>query len=210
MAVCRRCCHLGHVNSDGLCRLCLLTIRTDDPGWIIDQRPGGSCQLGLILPGVRLPNAQPLDRPVRGRTPDRGRPPAWLERLRAAKVQPADDPRVLPPAAPRQLCLMRPRRHVTDEHEARIRDRVLRGQDALKAVAFAVAAERGFAKVAAYWLVRMARLALAMRDADGEDLVPADVVDDLPQLGDWTAEVLRRTGLLVSRVGVSLNKLCRL
>lgn len=199
MADCRRCGHRSHVNSDRLCRLCLLTIRTDDPGWIIDQKPGGSCQLGLILPGVRLPQAAPLDRPRRGKAPDCNRPRSWLERLRAADAAIADDPRVLPPTLPGQLALLRPRRRIREEYESRIRDRVLRGQDEVRTAAFAVAEERGFCKVTKYWLARIGRLALAMRDADGEDLVPADALDDLPRFSDHVAEILRRVGMLGPR-----------
>ena len=69
-APCRRCGHGSHVNTDGLCRLCLLTIRLDDPEWVANPVGGRPAQLMLILPGDRLPAAQPLDRPVRGRAPD--------------------------------------------------------------------------------------------------------------------------------------------
>jgi hypothetical protein len=136
---------------------------------------------------------------VRGKAPDRSLPRPWLEHLRTASAQLADDPHVLPPTLPGQLILVRPRRQLTYEHETRIRDRVLRGQDTLKTHAFTLAAERVFTKVTAHSLVRMARLALAARDADGEDLVPADVLDDLPRFGRWTGEVLRRAAMLGAR-----------
>ncbi|HEV7976278.1 hypothetical protein [Amycolatopsis sp.] len=154
-ADCRRCGHCSHINTDGLCRLCLLAIRTDDPGWITDQRSGRACQLGLILPGSRLPRAQPLDRPIRGKVPDRTR-----------------------------------RRRILEEYEARIRDRVLRGQDEVCTVAVAFATVRGFSKATKYCLARIGRIALAVRDADGEDFVPADVLDDLPRFDKHMAEIL--------------------
>jgi hypothetical protein len=69
------------------------------------------------LPGVRLPRAQPIDRPLRGKKPDRSRPRAWLDHLRVANAQPADDPHVLPPTLPGQLVLIRPRRSITDNPE---------------------------------------------------------------------------------------------
>jgi site-specific recombinase XerD len=196
---CRRCRHLAHVNSDRLCRLCMLAIRTEDPGWIVEQSPGGSCQLGLILPGVRLPSAQPLDRPLRGAPPDRGRPRPWLERLRVANDEPVDDDRVLPPAVAGQLVVVLPRRRLTDAHERRIRGRDLIGQDTTKAVALEFAAEAGFSKSMAYWLARMARLALAVRDADGCALVPHDALYDLPHFAEAVAEILRRAGMLGPR-----------
>jgi hypothetical protein len=196
---CRRCRHGGHVNTDQLCRICLLTIRTEDPGWIIDQIPGGSCQLALILPGVRSPSAQPLDQPMRGTPPDRGRPRPWSQRVRQATTEPADDPDVLPPTAFGQLVMIDPRRRLTDAHERRIRDRALIGQDVTKVAALGFAAERGLSKSMGYWLARMARLALAVRDADGCALVPRDALDDLPRFADAVAEILRRTGMLGPR-----------
>ncbi|HEY5857754.1 MAG TPA: hypothetical protein VIW24_27885 [Aldersonia sp.] len=177
----------------------MLAIRAEDPGWITDQRPGGSCQLALIVPGVRLPRAQPLDRPLRGVRPDRSRPRAWLDRLRAVDAEPVDDPAVLPPTAAGQLALVRPRRRLTDTHERRIRDRDLTGQDTTKAMALALATERGLSKSMAYWLARMARLALAVRDADGCELVPRDALDDLPHFADAVAEILCRADMLGPR-----------
>jgi len=153
----------------------------------------------MILPGVRLPMAQPLDRPIRGKSPDRTRPRSWLDRMRAADAQLADDPRVLPPTLPGQFTLVRPRRRIIEEYESRIRDRVLPGQDEVRSVAFAFATERGFSKPTKYWLARIGRIALAVRDADGEDLVPSDVLDDLPRFDKHVAEILRRAGMLGPR-----------
>lgn len=196
--MCRRCQHVGHANTDGLCRACLTAIRCDDPTWITDPRPGGSCQLGLILPGLRLPSAQPLDRPVHGR-PRQDRPRSWLERLRTATAEPIDDARVLPPAPPGQLALFLCPRHLTNEHEQRLRGRLLRGQDVTKAAALALAADRGKSKSYAHWLARTLRLALAVRDADGENLVPQDILDDLPRFAAAVGELLRAKGMLGPR-----------
>ena len=51
---------MSHVSRDGLCRPCLLIIRTEDPGWVLTQLPGRPLQLGFLLPGVRLPRASSL------------------------------------------------------------------------------------------------------------------------------------------------------
>ncbi|MGW5680226.1 hypothetical protein ACWEV4_35105 [Streptomyces sp. NPDC003860] len=59
-APCRRCEHVSHLNTDGLCRLCLQVIRTFDAGWITHRAAGRPCQLALILPGVRLPRSHRL------------------------------------------------------------------------------------------------------------------------------------------------------
>lgn len=69
-APCRRCGHDSHVNTGRLCRLCLLNIRLHDPEWIARPSGGRPSQLMLLLPGDRLPTAQPLDKPLRGRAPD--------------------------------------------------------------------------------------------------------------------------------------------
>jgi hypothetical protein len=61
---CRRCGHISHVSHEGLCRPCLQAIRLDDPGWVSSPVPGRPVQLGLLLPGVRLPRAAPLLRPA--------------------------------------------------------------------------------------------------------------------------------------------------
>jgi hypothetical protein len=126
---------------------------------------------------MRQPKAQPLNKPRRGRPSNPDRPQAWLEHIRAANAPPVDDPRICPPALPGQRALLRLPRQLTDDHERRIRDRDLRGQDATKAEAVAFAVERGMSKSFGNWLARMNRLALAVRDAEGEDLVPQDILD---------------------------------
>jgi hypothetical protein len=194
-APCRRCGHGSHVNTDGLCRLCLLNIRLHDPEWIARPSGGRPSQLMLILPGDRLPTAQPLDRPVRGRAPDRMRSRSWLDQLRIASAGPVDDPRIWPPAIRGQILLFRMRRQLTDAHARRIRDRDLAGYDRLRAAAIAVAAERGL--TTAWWrgTCLMLRLALAIREADGDDQIPEEELDDLPRFRNAVADVLRHAGL---------------
>jgi len=192
---CRRCGHGSHVNTDGLCRLCLLAIRLDDPQWVASPVGGRPAQLMLILPGDRLPAAQPLDRPVRGRAPDRTRPRSLLEQLRIATAETIDDPRVCPPAIRGQLLLFRPRRQLTDTHARRIRHRELAGYEQLKDTAIALAAERGLST--AWWrgTCLMLRLVLAVREADGDDAIAEESLDDLPRFRNAVADVLRRASL---------------
>ena len=194
-APCRRCEHDSHVNTDGLCRLCLLTIRLHDPEWIAHPAGGRPSQLMLILPGDRLPTAQPLDRPLRGRAPDRTRPRSLLDQLRIASAEPVDDPRICPPAIRGQLLLFRPRLQLTDTHARRIKDRDLAGYDRLRETAITLAAERGLST--AWWrgTCLMLRLALAIREADGDDHVPEEALDDLPRFRNAVADVLRHAGL---------------
>ena len=61
---CLRCSRVSHVSRDGLCRACLLTVRTEDPGWIPNPEPGRPLQLAFLLPGVRLPRASSLILPA--------------------------------------------------------------------------------------------------------------------------------------------------
>lgn len=61
---CLRCSRVTHVSRDGLCRPCLLIIRTEDPGWILSPQPGRPLQLAFLLPGVRLPRASSLILPA--------------------------------------------------------------------------------------------------------------------------------------------------
>jgi len=191
---CRRCEHDSNVNTDGLCRLCLLNIRLHDPEWVARQSGGQPSQLMLILPGDRLPNAQPLDRPQRGRAPDRARPRNLLDQLRIASAGPVDDQRVCPPAIPGQFLLFRVRRQLTAAHARRIKDRELAGYERLQEIAIALAAERGL--TTAWWrgACLMARLALAVGEADGGQIT-REALDDLPQFRNATADVLRLAGL---------------
>jgi hypothetical protein len=194
--LCRRCGHDSHVNTDGLCRLCLLTIRLHDPEWIAHPVSGRPSQLMLILPGDRLPTAQPLDRPLRGRAPNRTPVPrSLLDQLRIASAEPIDDPRICLPAIRGQLLLFRPHRQLTDTHARRIRHRDLAGYNRLRETAIALAAERGLST--AWWreTCLMLRLALAIREADGDDHVPEEALDDLPRFRNAVADVLRHAGL---------------
>lgn len=194
-APCRRCGHDSHVNTDGLCRLCLIVIRLHDPGWITNPVGGRSCQLMLILPGDRLPKSQPLHRPLRGKAPDRTRPRSWLEQLRAASAEPVDDPRICPPTLRGQRLLFRPRRRLTQAQARRIKDRDLTDYDRLKQTAIALAAERGLSTVWWRGTCLMIRLALAIRDADGDDLIGEETLDDLPGFRSAVVDVLRYAGL---------------
>ena len=69
----------------------------------------------------------------------------------------------------------------------------------VQTTAAAYAAERHYSPEWQRWVCRMLRLALAIRDADGDDLVREEALDDLPHFADAAAEVLRRTGLLRPR-----------
>jgi hypothetical protein len=107
-----------------------------------------------------MSSAQPLVK--RGdRSCQPTRPPRWIERARAATAQPADDPRVCPPALRGQQALFRLPRQLTDSHAQRISGRDLRDWPLVQAVAVAYAAERHYSPSWRCWVCRMLRLALA-------------------------------------------------
>lgn len=167
----------------------------------LDHRPasGQPCQLALILPGAAPPRAQPIDRPLRGQPRDASRPRSWLERQRAAAVEPRDDPNVCPPVICGQLVLFPMRRRLTEDHARRIRDRDLADYDRLRSAAIAKADRDGLST--AWWraVCWMLRLALAVRDADGDNLVAEEILDDLPRAKSPTTALLREAGLLRPR-----------
>jgi site-specific recombinase XerC len=152
----------------------------------------------LLLPGLAMSSAQPLDKRT-DRSCQPTRPPRWLEQVRVVTAQPADDPRVCPPALRGQQALFWWPRQLTHSHALRISGRDLRDWPLVQAVAVAYATEQHYSPSWRCWVCRMLRLALAVRDADGDDLVREEALDDLPHFADAAAEILRRAGLLRPR-----------
>ncbi|HEV8653346.1 MAG TPA: hypothetical protein VG276_29110 [Actinomycetes bacterium] len=173
-------------------------IRTHDLDWLVRPTPDGRpTQLGLLLAGLPMPQAQPLDKRT-DRSSEPTRPPSWIERTRAT-AQPAYDLQVCPPALRGQQVLFRLPRQLTDAHTRGISGRDLRDNPLVQTTAAAYAAERHYSPEWQRWVCRMLGLALAIRDADGDDLVREEALDDLPHFADAAAEVLRRAGLLRPR-----------
>ncbi|MEV4282786.1 site-specific integrase [Actinoplanes xinjiangensis] len=196
-AHCRRCDQEHHVNSDGLCRPCLQLIRETDAAWLDDPVPGQPSQLLLVMRrGQHKYISRPLDM-LKGRarlSHERQRP--WQRDQETHPGQAKDDPRVCPPAIPGQMTLIRPRRHLTIQHEQRIRHRQVRGYERVKPIITAHAAQHRLGKAWRLAVGRMVRLALAVRDADGDELAGADAVSDLPIFAAMVIEVLRQVDLL--------------
>jgi hypothetical protein len=144
-----------------------------------------------------MPQAQPLDKRT-DRSSRLTRPASWIERTRAA-AESVDDPRVCPPALRGQQALFRLPRQLTDAHARRISGRDLRDYPLVRDVAVAYAAEHHYSRDWRRWVCRMLRLALAICDADGDDLVREEALDDLPHFADAVAKILRRAGLLRPR-----------
>jgi len=191
---CRRCQFPALVTPEGLCRGCILAVKESDADWYYapDDR-GRDVQLTLIMPGLGQRRAMPIGS-YRKRSDGRYHPPDWARSQRSAA--PADDKRICPPAIPGQLLLFRPRRSLTGEHAARISARRLAGYQELERELAAYAADHGYTRAWRQIADGMIRLALAVRDSDGDTLISLAALEDLPHLRDTVAELARRAMLL--------------
>jgi integrase len=170
----------------------LQAIRTEwDADWLED--PDGSrprdVQLTFIFPGLGLRKAQPL---THKGSSERD---WWHTAQRMRRVEETrDDPAVCPPAMPGQLLLIKPRRTLEQQMEQRIRDRPMPDRELVESLVASQAAGRGET-----WKRRvagLARLLLAVREADGGGPIPVEALDDLPALRPAVADVLQQAGLL--------------
>lgn len=109
---------------------------------------------------------------------------------------PPDDPRICPPATVGQLALLpTPWRRLEHPHAGRILGRTPDGYPQAVVVADQYTRERrAGATVLRRWL-RLLRVALAARDADGEQLVTDALVDQLAEYAEPIREILRHAGL---------------
>ncbi|MET9334610.1 hypothetical protein ABZX78_25990 [Streptomyces cellulosae] len=149
--------------------------------------------------GLAPTHAQPLKKYGRrtGRTGvDQRERLHWVEHIRAAAAPTRDDPAVLPPTVPGQLPLFPVRRMLSIDVCRRILQRPLAGYGDVVEHTAAFAAETGISKPMQRKLHEMLRLALAVRDADGDDLVNELVLDDIPNYGRSVRAVLLRAEML--------------
>ena len=196
---CRRCRHQARVNRDTMCRPCLLAIRIEqDADWVLHPgtaRPRDR-QLELII-GRHDTKAIPLTRGTRrgGYRDDQ----QWKQILKQHDAAEAGDRVVLPPAITGQMALFDQPRVLSRDTLRRLGERELRGYDLAAAQAEIFAADYGFAKSWVYAARELLRLALAVRDADGRELVPEHALDDLPCAASAMAQILDREGMLGPR-----------
>ncbi|WP_326841316.1 hypothetical protein OHB33_03000 [Streptomyces sp. NBC_01558] len=149
--------------------------------------------------GLAPTHAQPLKKYGRrtGRTGvDQRERLHWVEHIRAAAAPTRDDPAVLPPAVPGQLPLFPVRRMLSIDVCRRILHRPLAGYREVVEHTAAFAADTGIGKPMQRKLHEMLRLALAVRDADGDDLVDELVLDDIPNYSRSVRAVLLRAEML--------------
>ncbi len=197
---------MSNVNADdGLCRPCLNTIRLTDPAWPA-RRQIAANQLTLLLDGVRFPHPHPIVKHgsrVSGTIRAKRRPPGTPAPI------PLDDPRTLPPTITGQRSLFPAAERCLDQQIARgIAGRTPRGFTQAQLAADRLAREQRVSPtVRGRWLAMM-RLALAARDADGEQLVTNLIIDQIVDHRLIVVEVLRRAELLAgwdTRVATKLG-----
>ncbi|MFF4633185.1 hypothetical protein [Streptomyces griseorubiginosus] len=196
-AVCRRCRHEAHVGREGICRPCLQAVRLDDDvEWVIDPDNASprDRQLLLIFKGIPVTNALPLKKSNNGGRREMKR---WKQKWAAHDAIDRDDPRVLPPAVRGQQALFTMKRtSLSLETVRRVLVRPLEGYEAAVAEAAMFAREYDLSDAWVRKVAEMIRLALAIRDADGHDLVPEEVLDELPNFWSAVGKILTRADML--------------
>ncbi|MHC3388774.1 hypothetical protein ACLQ2E_04845 [Streptomyces lavendulocolor] len=120
----------------------------------------------------------------------------WVEQIRAAAAPTRDDPAVLPPTVPGQLPLFPVRRMLSIDICRRILQRPLVGYADVVEHTAAFAADTGISKAMQRKLHEMLRLALAVRDSDGDDLIDELILDDIPNYGRSVRAILLRAEML--------------
>ncbi|MDX2681563.1 hypothetical protein [Streptomyces soliscabiei] len=150
-------------------------------------------QLALCLPGSVKRPAHMIGT-YRLQTDGRYHPFDWARAQRPAEVM--DDQRICPPTQRGQLALFATPYQLQEHHAALIRDRFQPDLERVKPLVDAVQAEHRLSQTWRKSALRALALALAARDAAGQDLVTAAILDALPHRRAGVAAVLDRAGLL--------------
>ncbi|MFD9054828.1 hypothetical protein ACH4M8_28360 [Streptomyces albidoflavus] len=195
--MCPRCRHDGYLNTDGLCRSCLQAIRAeDDAEWALGIEGARPRALQLTIGSYRdgSISARPLRRGVGG---GRDVMADWKRKLNQARTNLDENPaEVLKPATRGQVPLFTLPRTLTETTVRAIADRPVPGWGRAREALVALASEHRFSRGWYYRVAEMVRLALAVREAEGTDLVPEAVLRELPGRGDAVRVILLRAGLL--------------
>ncbi|MFJ9371405.1 hypothetical protein ACIRRA_44380 [Nocardia sp. NPDC101769] len=176
-----------------------MALRAEADGeWLANPSLARSRQLSLIVSGPGMPQrlaaAQRLRKPSlrkASQTRDRAK---WCQPRREPTER--DDPRICPPAPPGQLTLFSPRRDLRLAMARRILHRLPEGYDKALPLVHAYAAERRYSRPWKSQCQMMIQLALAVRDADGRDLVAVESLEDLQYYSRQVREILQHAGLL--------------
>lgn len=196
-AECRRCHRLWRVNVDGFCRACIVAITEYDAAWYYEpaqaaRRPAWT-QLAFCLPGSVKRHAYAIGT-YRLQTDGRYHPFDWARAQRPSTV--VDDRRICPPTQPGQFALFAAPYQLRDHHAALIRDRAQPDLERVRPLVDAVQAEHRLGRDWRKRVLGMLALALAVRDAAGQDLIDAAILDALPHRSAGLTAVLNGAGLL--------------
>lgn len=175
--VCPRCRYRQHLGQDGLCRGCVLSVRDEQATDTVLDFPAPT-QLRLLFPGAAR-EAWHLGRPA-------GERPAESRRS------------VLPAAMPGQQVLFPVLRQLGAPELVDLAGRRWPEEEALKQHTLVLARQRGVGREWCAQVGRRLRLALAVRDAEGERKVSREILDQGRgmQFGAAAAqEVLEHAGL---------------
>ena len=193
--VCARCRNDAHLSAESLCKPCLQAIRIeDDAQWAL-QLPGAPPRHLQLLIGVGRDYAT-MARPLRRDTGDGSRVGEdWQRKLRQRQHQ-DPQPLVLQPQLWGQIPLFTVPRWLTDATVKALVARPVSGWERARAALVHMTVEHGMAKGWQAKVAEMVRLALAVREAEGAELLPEPLLRDLPTNGDAVRLVLLQAELL--------------
>ncbi|MFC8269493.1 hypothetical protein ACFUIZ_27810 [Streptomyces cinereoruber] len=192
--VCPRCRHEAHLNTDGLCKPCLQAIRAeDDAEWAL-AIPGARPRDLQLTIGTWRDYTTQARRLIRKDDGGRRVNEAWRLKLKQQEMHAG--PPVLEPGFSGQLPLFTLPRVLTGATVSALVGRPLSGWEPVRDALVEMAAEHGLSAGWYYKVAEMARLALAVREAEGCDLLPEAMLRDLPTNGDAVRLVLLRAGFL--------------
>nr|WP_138968746.1 hypothetical protein [Streptomyces sp. YIM 121038] len=194
--VCPRCRHEAHLNTDGLCKPCLVAIRLEeDAEWALGLEEARPRPVQLTVGGTYgdlSVSSRPLRRPTKNGL-SVGK--EWWTKLRQQRAVPAG-PLVLEPQVQGQIPLFTVPRVLSDATATAIADRTVAGWEDARPVIEAMQAEHRLTVAWRCKIGEMVRLALAVREAEGAEGLPEAMLRDLPGNGDAVRLILLRTGLL--------------
>ncbi len=193
---CPRCRHEAHLNTDGLCKPCLMAIRVEeDAEWALGLEEARPRPVQLTVGGTyadRSASARPLRRPTKN---GRSVGVEWWTKLRQQRAAPVGPP-VLEAQVHGQVPLFTVPRVLGDATISAIVGRPVAGWEQVRPVIEAMEAEHGLTAGWRRKVAEMVRLALAVREAEGAERLPEAMLRDLPANGDVVRLILLRAGLL--------------
>ncbi|MFC9249017.1 hypothetical protein ACFT7S_34805 [Streptomyces sp. NPDC057136] len=157
----------------------------------IDAVFPGPTQLHVFVLGLGRQGARNLPRPRGAAAPYLG--PREVRQL-------VDDPRICPAVMRGQLMLFPVRRRLERSDARRISGRTWPEEEVLQALAGQRAANAGLSGTWPKMVLRLIRCALAIRDAEGEELIAQEMLDQVQlPLKAAAAELLAQAGMLRPR-----------